>query len=288
MVSLFVAVILWFSPDVHADINAQRRTSPEALKSNPDAKKNFRLSPRFDRFFPLADSFGYSGSGSFDMIIWLPRTSDRKTSGLKLRLWMKTDAIQPEIEFSGTKRHRPVGTSPKDSNWKDFGIVDRAGEEFGNGFACMRVFGLKATDAKTSYVVVTPQTDVSLSGSIRDAERALCGIARDEVGRTLITPSRVPIKTSTEFTLCYEAGPQGLPAGSLLRLAFAKAFSMPQNQNREAAGWIEICEVKSPVEFIATRVSIESHERNDAFFHLPKGLTSNERIYFRYTTDFTY
>jgi hypothetical protein len=288
VVSLFVAVILWFSPDVHAGINAQRRTSPETVKSNPDAKTNFRLSPRFDRFFPLADSFGYAGSGSYDMIIWLPRTSGRKTSGLKLRLWMKTDAIQPEIEFSGRKRHRPMGNSPMDPSWKDFGVVDRADEEFGNGFACMRVFGLTASNARTSYVVFTPQTDVSLSGSIRDAERALCGIARNEVGRTFITPSRVPIKTPTEFTLCYEAGPQGLPAGSLLRLAFAKAFSMPQNHNREAAGWIEICEAKSPVEFVAARISIESHERNDAFFHFPKGLAAKERIYFRYKTDFTY
>lgn len=197
VVSLFVAVILWFCPDVHAGINARRRTSPEALKSNTDTKRNFRLSPRFDRFFPLADSFGYAGSGSYDMIIWLPRTSGRKTPGLKLRLWMKTDATQPEIEFSGRKRHKPVGKSPKDPSWKDFGIVDRADEEFGNGFACTRVFGLRASDAKTSYVVFTPQTDVSLSGSIRDAERALCGIARDEVGRTFITPSRVPIKTPT-------------------------------------------------------------------------------------------
>jgi len=288
VVGLFVAVVLWFGPDVHAGMNAQRRTSPKALKSSLDSDKKFRLSPRFDRFFPLAESFGYAGSGSFDMIIWLPAASSGKSSRLRLRLWIKTDATQPEIEFSGRKRHRHVGQSPKDPSWKDFGIVDRADEEFGNGFACMRVFGLKVSDTKTSYVVFTPQTDISPSGSIRDAERILCGIARDEVGRTFITPSRVLIKTPTEFTLCYEAGPQGLPPRTLLRLAFAKAFSMPQNHNREAAGWIEVCEAKSPVEFVAARVSIESHERNDAFFRLPKGLAAKERISFRYKTDFTY
>ncbi len=288
VVGFFVAVFLWLSPDVYAGVNTQRRTSPEAVKSIPDVAKKFRLSPRFDRFFPLIESFGYAGSGSYDMIIWLPGGSGSKSSGLKLRLWMKTVATKPEIEFSGRKRHKPVGRSPKDSSWADFGVLDRADEEFGNGFACMRVFGLTASNARTSYVVFTPQTDVSLSGSIRDAERALCGIARDEVGRTYITPSRVSIKTPTEFTLCYETGPQGLPAGSLLRLAFAKAFSMPQNHNREAAGWIEVCEAKSPVEFVTARVSIESHERNDAFFRLPKGLVPKERIYFRYNTDFTY
>jgi len=285
---LLVVAVLWLGPDAHAGGNAQRPASPEAVKSSPDTEKKFRLSPRFDRFFPLAESFGYAGSGSYDMIIWLPRGRGGKSSGLRLRLWMKTDARQPEIEFSGRKRHRPVGKSPKDPSWKDFGLVDRADEEFGNGFACMRVFGLTASNARTSYVVFTPQTEVYLSGSIRDAERALCGIGRDEVGRTFITPSRVPVKTPTEFTLCYEAGPQGLPAGSLLRLAFAKAFSMPQNNNREATGWIEVCDAKSPVEFMAVQRSIESHERNDVFFRLPKGLVAKERIYFRYNTDFTY
>jgi hypothetical protein len=288
VVRLSVAVVLWLGPDVQAGANAQRPTGPEAVKSSRDADKDFRLSPRFDRFFLLAESFGYAGSGSYDMIIWLPRGSSGKSSGLRLRLWMKTDATQPEIEFSGRKRHKPVGKSPKDSSWIDFGVVDRADEEFGNGFACMCVFGVTASNARTSRVVFTPQTDVVFSGSVRDAERALCGIARDEAGRTFITPGRVSIKTPTEFTLCYEAGPQGSPAGSLLRLAFAKAFSMPQNHNPEAAGWIEVCEAKSPVEFVAVQGSIESHERNDAFFRLPKGLAARERIYFRYKTDFTY
>jgi len=286
VVGLLISVVLWLGPEIPGGVNAQRRTDPEAAKSSRDSEKSFRLSPRFDRFFPLADSFGYADTGSYDMIIWLPGGSN--SSGLRLHLWMKTDATHAEIEFSGRNRHKAVGKSPKDPSWKDFGVVDRANEEFGNGFACMRVFGLTASDARTSHVVFTPQTDVSLSGSIRDAERTLCGIARDEVGRTSITPSRVPVKTPTEFTLCYQAGPQGLPAGSLLRLTFAKAFSTPQNQNREAAGWIEVAEAKSPVELVAVQRSIESHERNDAFFRLSRGLAARERIYFRYKTDFTY
>lgn len=286
VVGLFVSVVLWLGPEVPNGVHAQRRTDPEAVKSSPDSEKSFRLSPRFDRFFPLAESFGYADTGSYDMIIWLPGGS--KSSGLRLRLWMKTDATHPEIELSGRNRHKAVGKSPKDPSWKDFGVVDRANEEFGNGFACMRVFGLTASDARKSYVVFTPQTDVSLSGSIRDAERTLCGIARDEVGRTSITPSRVPVKTPAEFTLCYQAGPKGLPAGSLLRLTFAKAFSTPQDRIREAAGWIEVAEAKSQVELVAVQRSIESHERNDAFFRLPEGLAARERVFFRYKTDFTY
>jgi hypothetical protein len=282
MFSLCITALLWFGLDVHAGVN-DRRTD---VKSSSDAAKDFRISPRFDRFFPLAESFAYAGTGSYDMTIWLPGAG--KSSGLKLRLWMKTDADQPEIEFSGRERHKPVGESRLDPTWKDFGLVDRTNEEFGNGFACMRVFGLTAPDAKTSYVVLTPQTEVSLSGSIRDAERTLCGISRDEVGHTSITPSRVPVRAPEEFMLCYQAGTQGLPAGRLLRLAFAKAFSLPQHQDREAAGWIEVYGAKSPVEFVAVQGSIESHERNDVFFRLPKGLGPNERIHFRYKTDFVY
>ena len=192
---LLVSVVLWLGPELPTSVHAQRPTNPEAANGDPDSEKSFRLLPRFDRFFPLAESFGYADTGSYDMIIWLPGGS--KSAGLRLRLWMKTDATDPEIEFSGRSRHRPVGKSPKDPSWKDFGVVDRASEEFGNGFACMRVFGLTASDARTSHVVFTPQIGVSLSGSIRDAERTLCGIARDEVGRSSITPSRVPVKTPT-------------------------------------------------------------------------------------------
>ncbi len=163
VVSLFSAVVLWFGPQVRAG-----------------AGQDFRVSPRFDRFLPLSESFRYGDSGSYDMTIWLPGGGGKKPSGPRLRLWMKTGATQPEIEFSGRKRHAPVGKSPQDPSWVDFGVVDRTGEEFGNGFACMRVFGLTAAEASTSYVVFTAQTEVQLSGSIRDAERALCGIARDE------------------------------------------------------------------------------------------------------------
>jgi hypothetical protein len=320
VVGLFSTAVLWLGPQVRAGeaeilrdtwsaprivaqlpvpwqeavfvyavgINTSGRPNLDASKSSPDADKDFRLSPRLDRFFPLGESFGYGESGSYDMTIWLPAGGDRRSSGPRLRLWMKTGATQPEIEFSGRKRHKPEGKSPKDPGWVDFGIVDRTDEEFGNGFACMRVFGLTAAEARISYVVFTPQTEVPLWGSIRDAERALCGMARDEVGRTFITPSHVPVKTPTEFTLCYETGPRGLPAGSLLRLAFAKAFSTPQNQNAEGLGWLEVSKARSPVEFVAVQGSIESHERNDVFFRLPKGLAAQERIYFRYKTDFMY
>ncbi len=271
-----------------ATAKASRRAKTKAAKNSRDADAGFRLLPRFDRFFPLAEAFGYAGAGSYDMTIWLPGKVSDPSSGPKLRLWMKTDAAQPEIEFSGRKGHQPVGKSPNDPSWVDFGIVDRMDEEFANGHISMRVFGLTAAEARTSYVVFTPQTQVELSGSIRDVERTLCGIARNEVGRTSLTPSRVPVKTPTEFTLCYETGPRGLPAGSLLRLAIPKAFSTPQTREPQAAGGLEVSEAKSPVEFVAVQSSIESHVRNDVFFRLPKGLAAQERIYFRYRTDFTY
>jgi len=258
----------------------------KAVKGSGKTENGFRLKPRLDRFFPLSESFGYANSGSFDMIIWLPSSGD-KSPGVKLRLWMKTDATHPVIELSG-RRHEPVGKSPKDRSWIDFGLVNRENEEFGNGFVSLRVSGMTAANATMSYVVFTPQTNVSLSGSVRDAERALCGIARDEVGRTFITPSRVPVKTATEFTLCYETGSRGLPPGSWLRLTFAKAFSMPQQQDREAAGWIEVSEAKAPVELVSIGTSIESHERNDVVFRLSKGLPPMGRVWFRYKTDFTY
>ena len=182
------------------------------------------------------------------------------------------------------QRLEPGGKSPKDPAWVDFGLLEPARA----GFACMRIYGVSAAEAATSYVVITQQVNVPLSGAISDAEKMLCGISRDEVGRTFISPARVPVKTPTEFTLCYETGPRGLPPGSLVRLAFAKAFSMPQQRDRDAPGWIEVLKATVPVELVAIGASIESHERIDVFFRLPKGLPPAERVWFRYKTDFTY
>jgi len=253
--------------------------APRAAKAT-ETDTGFRPAPRLDRFFPLSESFSYPGSGFVDMTVWLPAAGAKDA---KLRVWMRTAAEHPAIDLFN-QRLEPAGKSPKDPAWVDFGLLDPAPA----GFACMRVYGLSAAEAATSYVVVTPQTDVQLSGPIRDAERALCGISRDEAGRTFISPASVPVKAPAEFTLCYEAGPQGLPPGSLVRLAFAKAFSMPQQRDREAPGWIEVAKATAPVELVSVGVSIESHERNDAFFRLPKGLAAAERVWFRYKTDFVY
>jgi hypothetical protein len=272
-----------------ASMGAPKKGSPSGKSANraPEAAGDFRLAPRLDRFFPLSESFGYAGSGFLDMTVWLP-AGGAGASGGNLRLWMKTGAAHPVIEVFNQRRE-PVGTSPKDPSWMDFGLLDRQGEGPGaRGFTCMRVYGVSAAEAATSYVVFTLQTEVPLSGSIRDAERALCGIARDEVGRTFLSPARVPVKTPTEFTLCYETGPRGLPAGSLLRLAFAKAFSMPQQRDREAAGWLEVSKAAAPVDLVLIGTSIESHERIDVFFRLPDGLPPMDRVWFRYKTDFTY
>ena len=251
-----------------------------AAKEQSESDAGFRPAPRLDRFFALSESFGYPGSAFLDMTVWLPG-GDIKDA--KIRVWMKTAAKQPAIEVFN-QRLEPVGKSAQDPGWIDFGLLDPAR----GGFTCMRVHGVSAAEAATAYVVITQQVDVPLSGAISDAEKTLCGISREEAGRTFISPARVTVKTPTEFTLCYETGPQGLPSGGLVRLAFAKAFSMPQQRDREAPGWIEVTKSPAPLELVAIGGSIESHERIDVFFRLPKGLPPGERVWFRYKTDFTY
>lgn len=256
------------------------RPGDRAAKAAADTDTGFRPAPRLDRFFPLSESFSYPGSGFVDMTVWLPAAGAKDA---KLRVWMKTGAEHPAIDLFN-QRLAPVGKSAKDPGWIDFGLLDPAR----GGFTCMRVHGVSASEAAASYVVITQQVDVPLSGAISDAEKTLCGISREDAGRTTISPARVTVKTPTEFTLCYEAGPQGLPPGGLLRLAFAKAFSMPQQRDRAAPGWIEVVKSPKPVELASIGGSIESHERTDVFFRLPKGLPPAERVLIRYKTDFTY
>ncbi|MBM4050103.1 MAG: hypothetical protein FJ279_33830 [Planctomycetes bacterium] len=90
------------------------------------------------------------------------------------------------------------------------------------------------------------------------------------------------------FEMTYVAGPRGLPDGTLLRLAFAKAFSLPQTSDRHGPGWIKATETPGRLELASIGQSIESHERVDVIYRLPDGLPSCGRLAFRYRTDFVY
>ena len=243
--------------------------------------------PRLDRFFPLADAVSYPGAAPVaDMVFFLP-PSGRGEEGA-LRLWLQTGAPAPEVEIN-RRRFRPVGTAVGDGSWVDFGVVVHSAEHLGSrGFGVLRVYGLTAAQLREAWFVVTPQTATELEGRIADVERLLGGIAREDVGTTAITPSRVPVGSPATFRLTYTTGGRGLPSGSRLRLAFPRAFSEPQTERPGDRGWLEVTSSDAPVELLTVSSSIESHERIDALFALPAGLAAGGSVCFEYRTDFTY
>ena len=245
--------------------------------------REFTVRPRLDRIFPLAGAFSYSGSDFVDMVLWLPPVRN-----VPLRLWLRTSAREPSIRI-GTQQLAVVGTSESDPCWLDFGLIERGPEEiWPTGFTTLRVYGLDAVEAKDACVVLTPQTDIQLRGDLAAAEQCLWGLSRCQAGRSTLSPCRVPPKEPVSFEMVYTTGPEGLPAGAFLRLTVAKAFSLPQDTDPDAPGWLEVAADGVPLELLSIDTSVESHERVDVIYALPDGIPPQARLTFRYNTDFVY
>ena len=93
--------------------------------------------------------------------------------------------------------------------------------------------GKSQDEAKESYFLVTPQTDIELSGSNEDAERALWGISRAEAGTTNIHPDQVEVGKPVLFTCIYTPSEKGLHPGSLIRFSIPLALVTTKTQRHE-------------------------------------------------------
>ena len=236
---------------------------------------------RTDRILPLADAAGYPGSDFLDMVFFFPAAE-----GVTYRMWMLTAAKSPAVQINDVT-FTPVGQSSL--GWVDFGAGLEIFERFctPRPFAQIRFFGVTPNEARTSHFVITPQEDVELSGTIEDAERALWGITRREVGTTRIHPSRVQVGEPTTFRL--ECRPTvALPPGARLRIMVPRAFAVPQTDDPDAPGYIEMAAGAAPLEVESIDMSVESHAKRDVICVLPEGLPAGGRVEVVYTTDFTY
>jgi len=244
------------------------------------------LPPRCDRTYPLAEAQAYPGTPFLDMVLYLP--VDKGGAPEKLRLWMLTPAPCPEIEINHA-RFTPACRSTPGRRWVDFGVVpDLRRISALHNFGVVRFYGVTPAAARSSHFVITSQIGKQLTGEIEDVERELWGITRRDVGRTTMAPSRVCVGEPTSFSLRYETGAQGLPAGALMRLSLPGAFDLPQTDAPGAAGWFEARSEGRRVELLSVGRSVESHEKNDLILFLPDGLPPAGVVEVSYRTEFMY
>ena len=235
-------------------------------------------------FYPLSEAVSYPESSFLDMVMFVNPPRDHVHR--QLRLWLKTEAGNAEIEIN-SRRFASVGKSA-DGKWFDYGSFTEDPDGLGiPRFGIIRFYGVTSEQAGKSWCVLTSQTDSSLEGTIEDAERALQGIARADAGTSTLSPSRTEVGTSETFTMTYIAGPQTLKCGTFLRLAFPKAFSTPQTKDQNADGWLDPLDGHA-VKLISIKTSTESHERIDVFYRLEQDLMAGESLRFQYHTHFVY
>ena len=240
--------------------------------------------PRVDRVFPLADAAGYPGIDYLDTVWFFPAEE-----GATYRIWMLTGAESPAVQVEET-RLTPVGTTEGPGRWVDFG----AGHDLyeiaciTRPFAPLRAYGVTPDEARTSHFVVTAREDVALEGTLADAERMLWGIARADAGTTRIHPSVVTVGEPARFQLEYRLGDQALPPDARIRFSIPRAFAVPQADDPDADGYIEIVASDAPLELESIDFAAESHAKRDVVYRLPQGLPAGGLVEVRYRTDFTY
>ncbi|QHI69395.1 CehA/McbA family metallohydrolase [Tichowtungia aerotolerans] len=236
------------------------------------------LGTRHSRIFALNDLQAYHGTGLLDMTFWLPGTETEPR-----RLWMLTPATAPVVRVNDSEFPPRDNANPRGFRWVDYGVVDMP-----LGFSQLRVSGISVPEAASSHLVVSSDPEMTFSNEmLEEAERKLWGISRAEAGKTTISPSRVPVGEPVTFTVRYEAGPCGLPAGALVRFSIPKAFDLPQTGNPEATGFT-IISPGTPVQICTIESSEESHEKTDIICRLDQPFAAGDTFELSYRTDRTF
>ncbi len=238
---------------------------------------------RVDRILSLERAGVYPGRPFVDMVIFVGCFNAET-----VRLWLFTDAEEPVVRID---EHEllpgpTVGVGEGGRRWLDLGVTDALSARF----AQLRIAGMTAIQAREALLLVTRDLEFVPTGGRSEVEEAVFGISREHAGHTLLTPSRVPVGSATDFEATYVAGPHGLPAGARVRFAIPRAFSQPQAEDSEAPGYVRVeasdyaGEGAAPVELESLAPAEESHEQFDIICRLPEGLKPGGRLIVRYRT----
>jgi hypothetical protein len=243
---------------------------------------------RHDRIFPLGDLSAYPGSDHLDLMIFLPWDRDTRR-----RVWLMAPRSSPTIGIDNTTIE-PQEVASEEPRWIDYGVAKLPIITASKGWSTgethqLRVHGMDVSECTEAYLVITSQFDLVLAGcSIEEAERKLWGLARCDAGSTTLSPDRVEVGSSTVFTGRYQAGPQGLPAGALVRFSVPNALSEPQTEDAQATGFVSIVAADSPVSIVSMDGSIESHEKTDVICRLESDLAAFQGFTLSYNVEKMY
>ena len=233
---------------------------------------------RHDRIIPLRYLSNYSGAEKLDSVLWLP-PCERAVR----HIWLMTPQSLPTISIDDTvlAPQNEINGQPR---WIDYGI-----SELPTGFTQLRFKEIDINTCEKSFLLITEQLDfIPADYDIKDVEKKLWGLTKTEAGSTFITPCRTQIGKRTTFKVKYAAGCEGLPMGALIRFTVPMAFSKPQTQDPEKAGFTRIGQADCDVSIKAIETTSETQVYFDVICVLNDKLKPYEGFELSYTTDLTY
>jgi hypothetical protein len=239
---------------------------------------------RHDRIIPLSELTYYPGSQCLDVTLYLAWSED-----VRRQVWLMIPKSSPTISIEDITL-KPQRVSSRGTRWVDYGTQElpiRPQHWYLGEFHQLRVQGMEVSECAKSYLVITPQLDLSLEGmGIQEAERKLWGLARCDAGSTTLRPSWVTAGSDADFVVRYSAGPTGLPAGALLRFNLDRAFSKPQTEDPEAPGFVSIIDTDSQVSIVTIEESLAWG--TDVVCRLEQHLGPGQSFDLRYSTEGSY
>ena len=239
-----------------------------------------------DRILSLVDAVAYPGKPTIDMVLFVGCFR-----GETVRLWLLTAAERPVVRID-EQQFEPaaeVGEGDGALRWLDLGVTDALAARF----AQLRIEGMTIAEARESKLAITRDIDYRAEGALEDVEQAIFGISRADAGRTTLTPSRGTVGEGATFEVTYTAGPHGLPGGARVRFAVPRAFSTPQMEDADGAGYVEAQAwerdgTETPVSIESAELSEDTHEQFDLICALSEGLEAGGRLVLSYRTEDMY
>jgi hypothetical protein len=212
---------------------------------------------KIDKIIALDDLFFYPGAGWLDTVVHLPWTEDTRR-----RVWLMIPESSPTISVDDVTLE-PGAVLDQKPRWIDYGAKElpiRPQHWYGGEFHQLRIHGMQVSECGGSYLVISADLGLSMEGlsGVEDVERALWGLARCDAGTTTLRPSRVPAGSGVDFVVRYFAGPQGLPAGALVRFNVTRDFSRPQISDAGEPGFVSIVNADCELTIVAIEQSMAS------------------------------
>lgn len=229
---------------------------------------------RYNRVIPLCELAEYPGCNSLDMVFFYPAGAGR------VRIWLQTKAQAPQLSIDDLELV-PVRAYQGECRCIDYGIT----EELRGGFGQLRLKGMTRAEAAQSLLILTTHLDLIPVEKERKLQRQLWGIAREDAGFSSLFPCRVEVGSAQTFTCTYTAPAEGLPPESKLRFCLPLAFSYPQSEDPEKAGYFFLLGAHSGLAPCSVGVEEESHEKVQIQYLLEEGLAPGERLSLRYHTE---